>query len=705
MAARRHRWEEEHYRFEAIFESSVDAILAVDPMRHIVLASPSVSRIFGYDPEELTGRSISILYARTEDFIEQGRLRYSREAGETLSAYEVEYRRKDGSTFPGEASGRKILSAKGNGTIAGYMVMIRDISRRRQLMNALAREKEQWFVTLKSLGEGVIVADATGHVTFMNPAAELLTGWSFLEASGQPVTEIYVAVTEEETESRSNPVGHCLSTGQIVGLSNTTCLLTRDGRRRAVEDSASPIRDGERTTGVVLVFRDVTEKREMERQLAHQARYDYLTQIPNRVLFHDRFDQALARSRRSGSSLALLYMDLDSFKEINDTLGHAAGDIVLKSAADRLVKAVREEDTVARMGGDEFTVIMAGFSKKEEVVETVGRIFSALSGPLTLGGQEISLSASVGVALFPGDGEDVDRLLRNADIAMYKAKERRGNAVEFFRAELTGEIEKRVVFSADIRRAMKHTELFLEFQPEVEAATGKIRGVEALVRWNHPSQGVLLPGAFLPQAYRAGQMGEITDFVLENSALAAMSWPGMPGVSALPVSINISSRELRGPQSIVTRLRKTLSETGLSPERLEIEIAFPDGRLGEDVRCLSEIRDLGVGLVADDFGDGVLSLDLLRSGLFNRVKLSRYLSPGEESGGFDPRNAAMIRSLLSLLGSLEIPAVAKGAESREALRILREAGFRYIQGYGYARPQSPEKIRELVGMERPFPLL
>ena len=700
MSARKHRWEEEHYRFEAIFASSVDAILAVDPMRHIVLASPSVSRIFGYDPDELVGRSISILYARTEDFVEQGRLRYSSEAGEALSSYEVDYRRKDGSTFPGEASGRKILSSKGSGAIAGYMVTIRDISRRRQLINALAREKEQWFVTLKSLGEGVIVADASGLVTFMNPAAELLTGWSFLEASGQPASAVYAAISEEEEERRSDPVARCLATGHIVGLANHTCLLTRDGRKLAVEDSASPIRDGDRTTGVVLVFRDVTEKREMERQLAHQARYDYLTQIPNRVLFHDRLDQALVRARRTGSPLALLYMDLDSFKEINDTLGHAAGDLVLRTAAERLVKAVREEDTVARMGGDEFTVVMSGFSGREDVVETVGRLFGSLSGPLVVGGQEVSVSASVGVALFPEDGEEADRLLRNADIAMYKAKERRGNAVEFFRSELTGELEVRVGFSAALRRAVERHELFLEFQPEVETVSGKVRGVEALVRWNHPLQGTLLPGAFLPQALRIGLGSDISDWVLKNAALAALSWGRDAGDSSLPVSVNVSPRELRAPVSLVSRLRGILADTGLPPERLEIEIAFPDGRLGEEAPRLSEIRALGVRLVADDFGDGVVSLDLLRSGLFDRVKLSRQLSPGPDSGGFDPKGAAMVRALLALLRDLEIPAVAKGAESRETLRILREAGFRYVQGYAVSRPLPPGEIAGFVAAAR-----
>jgi len=701
MAPRKHRWEEEHYRFEAIFESSVDAILAVDPMRHIVLASPSVSRIFGYDPSELVGRSISVLYARTDDFVEQGRLRYSKEAGESLMAYEVDYRRKDGSTFPGEASGRKILSAKGSGAIAGYMVTIRDISRRRQLMNALAREKEQWFVTLKSLGEGVIVADDSGQVTFMNPAAELLTGWSFLEASGLPVEEVYSATEEESGERRTDLVARCLATGRMVDLADHTSLLTRDGRKLSVEDSASPIRDGERTSGVVLVFRDVTEKREMERQLAHQASYDYLTQIPNRVLFHDRLEQALSRAKRSGTPMALLYMDLDSFKEVNDTLGHAAGDIVLQGAADRLSKAVRGEDTVARMGGDEFTVIMTGFTAHEEVVTTVGRIFESLSAPLLVGGQEVSVSASVGVAIFPGDGEDADRLLRNADIAMYKAKKRRGNAVEFFRPELTSELEERVTLSGALRQAVERSQLYLEFFPEVEVATGRIRGVEALVRWRHPLRGTLLPGDFLPLAEKGGQLPEITDFVLKGAALAARSWQAPPGLPLPPVSVNVSLRDLKGGRGFPARLREILSGAGLSPERFEVALVFPDGALGDLAPVLREIRECGVGIVLDDFGQGVLSLDLLRSGLFDRIKLSRTLSP---VSGPDPAGAAILRAVTGLGGDLGIPVSAKGAESREAVRLLRDLGCRIVSGSWVSRPLPEGEIDILLRSGRHFSL-
>jgi len=381
--------------------------------------------------------------------------------------------------------------------------------------------------------------------------------------------------------------------------------------------------------------------------------------------------------------------------------GHAAGDIVLQGAADRLSKAVRAEDTVARMGGDEFTVIMTGFTTHEEVVTTVGRIFESLSAPLLVGGQEVSVSASVGVAIFPGDGEDADRLLRNADIAMYKAKERRGNAVEFFRPELTSELEERVTLSGALRKAVDRSQLYLEFLPEVEVATGRVRGVEALVRWRHPSRGSLLPGDFLPLAKRAGQLPEITDFVLKGAAQVARSWQAPPGLPLPPVSVNISPLDLKVARAFPARLREVLSVTGLSPERLEVEIAFPDGAMGDLAPVLREIRECGVGIVLDDFGQGVLSLDLLRSGLFDRIKLSRTLSP---VSGLDPRGAAILRAVTGLGRDLGVPVSAKGAESREAVRFLRDLGCRIVSGYGYSRPLPEGEIGDLLRSGRSFPL-
>ncbi|MGC8501332.1 MAG: EAL domain-containing protein [Leptospirillia bacterium] len=226
--------------------------------------------------------------------------------------------------------------------------------------------------------------------------------------------------------------------------------------------------------------------------------------------------------------------------------------------------------------------------------------------------------------------------------------------------------------------------------------SGRIRGIEALVRWNHPLQGILLPEFFLPQLLRAELMAELSFWVMKKVARQALSWSHAPGELPLPVSVNLSRRELRGPVSPVVQLREVIVETGLSPDRLEIEIAFSDGRLGEDAPILAGIRDLGVRLVADDFGEGVVSLDLLRSGLFDRVKLSRQLSPGGDSGGFDPKVAAMLRVILSMLRDLEVPAVSKGVESRESVRLLREIGLRYIQGFAVSRPLSPQEIAVLA---------
>ncbi len=679
MTGRKNRWEEEHFRFQAIFESSVDAILAVDPQRHIVLASPSVQRIFGYDPSELIGQSIAVLYHRHEDFVEQGRLRYSMEASESLAPYEVEYRRKDGTTFPGEASGRKILSSRGNGKIAGFMVMIRDISRRKQLMVALAREREQWFVTLKSLGDAVVVTDGQGLVTFMNPVAETLTGYSLLEASGRPVDEVF-RIEDETTGARvDDPVRRCLAGERLSGLSNHIALLSRNGQKIAIEETASPVLDTEhRITGIVLVFRDVTEKREMERRLAYQAQFDHLTRIPNRVLFHDRLDQALERARRQGAPLALLYMDLDSFKEVNDSLGHQAGDLVLREAATRLVRVTRGEDTVARMGGDEFTVIMTGFDSQEGILSAVDRIFGELSQPIRIGGRDLVVSASIGVSVYPRDGLEASELLRNADIAMYKAKERRSNAVEFFSGEMSAALDRRVSMTNALRQALVRSEIFLEFQPVVDLVSNKPVGFETLVRWRHPEKGLLLPGEFIDHAESTGLIGSLGSWVLREACREAVRWNG----SGIFFSVNISGRQLQDA-SFPDSLRVVLEETGLPPQRLELEFSETIFFQKDVGRILSELREIGVRLVIDDFGKGFSSLGSLRKFPVDRVKIDRDFVA---EIGRDPRATAIVRTMLSLAKDLGLSAIGEGAESVDQVAFLRENGCSLAQGFLFSRP-------------------
>ncbi len=697
MPGRKTRWEEEHYRFQAIFESSVDAILAVDPRRRIVLASPSVRRIFGYDPSELIGQSIAVLYARHEDFIEQGRLRYSTGASESLAPYEVEYRRKDGTTFPGEASGRKILSSRGNGKIAGYMVMVRDISRRRQLMTSLAREREQWFVTLKSLGDAVIVADGQGLVSFMNPVAETLTGYSLLEATGRPVEEVFRIENDATGERVDDPVRRCLAGASLSGSGVHTSLLSRDGRKIAIEETASPVRDAEhRITGVVQVFRDVTEKREMERRLAYQAQFDHLTRIPNRVLFHDRLDQALERARRQGGPLALLYMDLDSFKEVNDSLGHQAGDLVLREAASRLVSVTRGEDTVARMGGDEFTVIMTGFDSQAGILAAVGRIFGELSRPIRIGGQDLVVSASIGVSIYPRDGLEASELLRNADIAMYKAKERRSNAVEFFSGEMSAALDRRVSMTNALRQALLRHEIFLEFQPVVDLATKKPVGFETLVRWNHPEKGLLLPGEFIDHAESAGLIGSLGTWVLREACREAVRWTG----SRAFLSVNVSGRQLQDSSSFVASVRSVLRETKLPPERLEFEFSESVFFHKDAGTIFSELREIGVRLVIDDFGKGFSSLGSLRRFPVDRIKIDREFVA---EIGRDPRTTAIVRTLLALAKDLDLSAVGAGAERADQAAFLRENGCSLAQGFLFSPPLAAGALAPFFEKDFRFP--
>lgn len=680
------RWEGDPFHFQALLASPVDAILVIDPSLAIRLASPSTLSVFGYAESELVGQSLSLLCGRAEDFEEQGPLRCSPEGPVSR---EIDCRRRDGSIFPGEIRLRSLPSSEGAETVSGSMVWIRDISPGKTLETDLARERERWIVTLRSLEEAVIVADGDGKVTFMNPVAEQLTGRSFRETAGRGIEMVFSIEDEAGGGPVPNPVRKCLADGKGVGFGNPVVLVAGDGKRRPVEERVSPLSGpDQRVTGVVLVFRDVTEKAEMERRLAHQAQFDYLTRIPNRVLFHDRLEQALVRAKRHDTPLALLYIDLDSFKDINDTMGHESGDLVLVESARRLQDLVRKEDTVARMGGDEFTVILDGFDSGESVLSTIQRILQALCAPLPIGGRDVRVSASVGVAVCPRDGDDPSELLRKADIALYKAKERRSNAVEFFSHEMTEALDRRMTFANDLKRALAQSELFLEFQPIVHSDSNRPAGFEALVRWNHPGKGPLLPEEFVGYAESTDLIGPIGEWVLSEACRQASRWLRETGESPF-LSVNVSGKQLQTPSFFPSIVRSALFETGLDPERLELEFTESVFLRKESRPVFDALKEIGVRIVIDDFGKGYSSLGYLASFPVDRIKIDREFVA---EIGQDPRMEAIVQAILSLGSDLSISVIGEGAEKMDQIQFLKRNGCSLIQGFHYSRPVSSEGV-------------
>ena len=438
---------------------------------------------------------------------------------------------------------------------------------------------------------------------------------------------------------------------------------------------------------------DVTEKRQAEARIAHMAHHDALTGLPNRVLFLERLEEALLRVRRYPEILAVLYLDLDQFKSVNDTLGHPVGDKLLVAVADRLRKCLRDCDMVARFGGDEFAVLQIGLAGPHEASDLGDRLVTLLSEPYDIDGQQGVIGASVGIALAPADGESAEQLLRNADIALYQAKEDGRRVFRFFEPGMDARLRARRALESDLRKALPAGEFELYYQPLVTLETGVISGFEALLRWHHPVRGMVAPGEFIPVAEEIGLIVPIGEWVLRQACAEAAAWP-----DDLKVAVNLSPVQFKKgnlPQLVLA----TLASTGLPAARLELEITESIFLANSETNLatLRRLRALGIGISMDDFGTGYSGLSYLRAFPFDKIKIDRsFISELGESTDC----MAIIKAITNLGSSLGIPTLAEGAETEKQFAQLREAGCTEMQGYSFSRPVPASEIAELLSSRR-----
>jgi len=438
------------------------------------------------------------------------------------------------------------------------------------------------------------------------------------------------------------------------------------------------------------IGREITQQKLAEENINRLAHFDTLTGLCNRAAFFERLDHALALARRHGQSLAVLFVDLDRFKDINDAFGHVVGDRALRIMAQRLTDAIRNADTAARLGGDEFIVLAENVQSEADVGEFGQRLLEALAEPFELNGQECRLSASVGVAMFPGDAEDASALLKNADLAMYRAKASGRNGLAFFSIVDQTPAAERIVLGAGIRRALDADQLCLHYQPKVSARTGALTGVEALVRWQHPDRGLLLPEAFIPLAEDAGLIRHIGRWVLHAACTQAVRWQA-DGGTPIRVAVNLSARQF-GDERLVVEVAHALAQTGLPAALLELEIT--EGIMMEEsehaAETLREIRGMGVRVAIDDFGTGYSSLARLRKFPIESVNIDRSFIRDIAS---DPDDAAIVSAVIAMAHSLRLNIVAEGVETSEQTRFLRERGCDEMQGFYFSRPVPADGIR------------
>lgn len=560
--------------------------------------------------------------------------------------------------------------------------------------DTLFEQKERAQITLDSIGDGVISTDVDGRVTFLNAVAQRLTGWSATEAAGRTLDEVFRIVDGTARVIAQQPMALAIRRNAPTSLVPNCVLLRRDGQEFPIEDSAAPIHDrkGE-VTGAVMVFRDVTDARQLALRIAHQARHDDLTNLPNRALMNEQLVKAAALAHRNDHMMAVLFLDIDRFKYINDSLGHDIGDRLLQSVAGRLLSCVRDSDTVSRHGGDEFSILLARVAQAQDAAVFADKILRQLSEPHRIDEHELHVTVSIGIATSPADGLDARSLLKSADLAMYHAKNQGRNNYQFFRSEMNTRLMARRSMERELSRAIENDEFTLFFQPTIQLATRAVTGVEALLRWRHPEHGLLLPEQFLPLAEDSGQIVPIGRWALRDACRQAKSWQD----ACLPpmrIAVNVSARELRG-KDFASGVEAILRTAGLEPNCLMIELT--ETMLMRDVhstaRVLHDLKALGIQIALDDFGTGFSSLSHLQKFPIDALKIDQSFLWNLTA---DSDDASIVGAVIGMADGLRMRVIAEGVENRAQLAVLEDQCCPEAQGYLFSRPlPAPELAKYL----------
>jgi diguanylate cyclase (GGDEF)-like protein len=443
-----------------------------------------------------------------------------------------------------------------------------------------------------------------------------------------------------------------------------------------------------------LLDAEMAERDRAEQRIRYQAYHDPLTGLPNRMLLKDRLDLAQADARRSGQALALMFLDLDRFKLVNDSMGHTFGDELLLSVADRITSVLREGDSVARVGGDEYVLLLPRVSGAEEALAAAHRVVESLRVPWEVDGREFHLTASIGIALYPGDGVDAESLMRNADTAMYQAKEEGRDRIRVFRAEMDQSVQHRVRLEQDLRRALQLEQFVLHYQPQVQSDTGRVTGMEALLRWDCPKRGLVPPDRFISLAEETGLIWELGRWVLRTACAQVQAWTASGQIESLSVSVNVSARQFHD-MGIVDEVQGALAETGLCPGQLELEITESTAMrdVEHSIRTLTRLKEMGVRVSIDDFGTGYSSLSYLKRFPVDAVKIDRSFVMDISR---DPDDAAIVAAIIALAGSLKMQTVAEGVETDEQLAFLQAHGCPSFQGFLFSKALPPAEFVRLL---------
>lgn len=675
---------ESEARFRSLVESSSDMIWEVDASGHYTYVSPKIKELLGYEVSEIIGKT------PFERMTEEEAERLSEEFGEIVKerrpfvSLENTNFHKDGRIVIMESSGVPIINE--DGILTGYRGVDRDITEWKLADEALKKVTERYVMHFEQSPLGIIEWDIDFKVAAWNPAAESIFGYTKEEAMERKAEELILA------ENVKIDVGKTWAALLVKegGYRSTNENVTKEGNLIICKWYNTPLADKNgQVIGVTSVVEDVTEQKFAEQRILHMVHYDALTGLPNRILLQDRLEQDCRIADRNKRMVAVILMDMNNLKSINDTLGHQTGDILLKEVAARLKECFRASDTVTRFSGDQFAVIIPELAKQEDIEHVIQSVLDRFKAPFIFFENEFFVTFSIGVSYYPIDDTNAENLLRNADTAMYDAKDHGKNLYQNYTIDMTNKANINLSLMRGLRRALKEEEFVLYYQPQIDLKSGLVIGVEALIRWQDPEKGMISPDQFIPVAEETGLIVPMGEWIIQTACEQAKSWQEQ-GLPPMTMAINLSSREFK-EEGFSKKVIHIIHETGLETKYVELELT--ESILIEDgtsvIKALDDFKKEGIRLSIDDFGTGYSSLSYLKHFPIDKLKIDQSFI---RDLTVDKNDATLVRAIISMALALGLKTIAEGVETQEQLDFLRNEGCEEIQGYLLGRPMPAEQL-------------